>query len=465
MLEVKTISSTRNLKILRELIMAGADGLSASHAAILSVLSTPSVFRAFDELRKLGIVENDGAIWRVVPGNQYAEKAAGLLDAERYMMLEGLVRQEIAEVERKATEFFGPNGFALVAFGSSIGGEPLEASDVDILLVADDPSKFHVDTTQMKASISFSAYNEIEDMWRAGDQFMQNTVARGILVHDPCDKLARLRISVPRRVATEKALDAYIKSYKRELELYSRAYKSENWEEATRHRTKLAENLTRQWLLRLRVQPKSRTELASQLKILCVSLYNAFDNLTKVIPANRKQAEKKDKELWRYRFLTSRLSDETPEFRDLLDLLYGNEQATEVAMWTFLRSRGFKVTESPRAKADMLVKDLDSGKLFTIEVKSLKSGIDKKNIGIYLLNRAGEGKNFCLVYNPYRDIPADERVFAVNPEVARRAKEKGIRLIPSNVFFSKACELLIDDLNKSDWIEALLSITPDVAGK
>ena len=465
MFEGKTISSTKNLKVLRELVMAGADGLSASHAAILSGLSSPSVFRAFDELREAGIVENVGSIWRVVPGNLYAEKAAGLLDAERYMMLEDLVRQEIAEVGRKATDFFGANGFALVAFGSSTGEEPLEANDVDILIVADDPSGFNVDTAQMKASVSFYAYNEIEDMWREGDQFVQNTVARGILVHDPCDRLAKLRISTTRRVATEQALNAYINSYKREMELYSRAYKSENWEEAARHRNKLADNLTRQWLLHLSVQPKSRTELAGQLRILCVSLFTAFDNLTGVTPVNRRQSEKIDKELWKYRFLTSRLSDETPEFRDLLDLLYGNEQEAGVALWTFLSSRGFEVTDSPEAKAGMLVKDPDSGKSLTLEVKSLKPGLDKKNVGIHVLSKAGGGNDFCLVYNPYRAIPADERIFAVNPEVAKMAKEKGIRLIPSNYFFSKACELLLDEVSKSEWIETLLSITPDVSGK
>lgn len=460
--ERKTISNTKNLKVLRELIMAGPDGLSASHAAILSGLSTPSVFRAFRELLELGIVENIGSVWRVMPGNLYAEKAAGLLDAERYMMLESLVRQEIAQVERKATGHFGLNGFALVAFGSSIGEEPLEASDIDILLVAEDPGGFHVDTTQMKASLSFSAYNEIEDMWRAGDQFVQTTVARGIIIRDPGDRLARLRISAPRRVAAEQTLDTYIKSYNRELELYSRAYKSENWEEAARHRVKLADNMTRQWLLRLKVQPKSRTELAGQLKTLCVSLYNAFSDLTREVPATKRRAEKADKALWRYRFLTSLLSDETPEFQDLLDLLYGDEQTAEIAAMTFLLSRGFQVAEK---KADMLVTDPDSGKSLTIEVKSLKTGLDKKNVGIYLLNRAGKGENFCLVYNPYRDIPADERVFSVNPEVAQRAKEEGIRLIPSNVFFSKACDLLIDEVSKSEWIETLLGFTPKVAGK
>jgi len=134
----------------------------------------------------------------------------------------------------------------------------------------------------------------------------------------------------------------------------------------------------------------------------------------------------------------------------------------EIAAMTFLLSRGFQVAEK---KADMLVTDPDSGKSLTIEVKSLKTGLDKKNVGIYLLNRAGKGENFCLVYNPYRDIPADERVFSVNPEVARRAKEKGIRLIPSNVFFSKACDLLIDEASKSEWIETLLGFTPEVAGK
>lgn len=464
MLEGKGISSTKNLKVLRELIMAGSDGLSASHVAILSGLSSPSVFRAFDELREAGVVENAGSIWRVVPGNLYAEKAAGLLDAERYMMLEDLVRQEIAEVMRKATDFFEMNGFALVAFGSSIGEEPLEANDVDILLVADDPSGFHVDTTQMKASISFSAYNEIEERRGAVDHFLQNTVARGILVHDPCDRLARFRISTTRRVATEQALDAYIRSYKRELELYSRAYKSENWEEAARHKNKLADNLTRQWLLRLGVQPKSRTELAGQLRILCVSLFNAFESLTRVIPANRRQAEKLDKELWRYRFLTSRLSDETPEFQDLLNLLYGNEQDAESAVWTFLSSRGFEVIDIPETKAGMLVKDPDSGKSLTLKVKSLKPGLDKKNVGIHVLNRTGGGNDFCLVYNPYRAIPVDERIFTVNPEVARKAKEKRIRLIPSNAFFSTACELLLDELSKSEWIETLLS-TPDMSGK
>jgi hypothetical protein len=462
--EGKTISSTKNLKVLRELVMAGADGLSASHAAILSGLSLPSVFRALDELRESGIVENVGSIWRVVAGSLYAEQAVGLLDAERYMMLEGLVQQEISGVDRKATSFFGPDGFALVAFGSSIGEGPLNANDVDILLVADNPSGFHVDTARMKASISFYAYNEIEDMWREGDQFVQNTVARGIIVRDPFDRLARLRIAAHRRVDTEQTLDAYIKSYKKELELYSRAYKSENWEEAARHRAKLADNLTRQWLMRLRVQPKSRTELAGQLRILSASLFNAFNNLTKEIPSNRRQSERADKELWRYRSLTSQLSDETPEFLDLLDMLYGNRQEAENGVFTFLLSRGFEVTDSLEAKTDMLVKDPGSGKSLTLEVKSLKPGLDKKNVGIYVLNRAGTVENLCLVYNPYKDIPADERVFAVNPEVARMAEEKGIRLIPSNVFFSEACDLLINEISKSEWLESLLGITPEVTG-
>lgn len=53
----------------------------------------------------------------------------------------------------------------------------------------------------------------------------------------------------------------------------------------------------------------------------------------------------------------------------------------------------------------------------------------------------------------------------INPEVEKMAKEKGIRLIPSNYFFSKACELLLDEVSKSEWIETLLSIIPDVSGK
>lgn len=465
MLEKKTITNTKNLKVLRELIKAGAVGLSANHAAILSGLSTPSVFRAFDELRELGIVVNVGSMWKLVPGNLYTEKAAGLLDAERYMMLEKPIQQEISEVERRAVEFFGQNGFAMIAFGSAVGDEPLEASDIDIMLVAADPAKFTVNTAQMKASLSLFSYNEIDDRWQAGDQFVQNTVARGIIVRDPNEKLTKLRISAPRSDATEQTLDAFVKSYKRELELYSRAYKHENWEEAARHRTKLADNLTRQWLLRVKVQPRSRTELAGQLETLCPSLLSIFNDLNKEPTPNKRQAEKRDKLLWRYRSLTSLLSNETAAFRDLVDMLYGNQQEAENAIWTFLLSQEFEVMDNRDARADMTVADPGNGESLTIEVKSLKSGLDKKNIGLHLLNRTAQGENTCLVYNPYRDIPVDERVFDVNPEVEKKAREKGIRLIPSNAFFSKACDLLIGEVSKSTWLETLSGVTSQAVDK
>ncbi|MBU4174495.1 MAG: hypothetical protein KKB90_12215 [Actinobacteria bacterium] len=463
--EQASISSTRNLILLRELAAAGPSGMSAEHASIVSRLSRPSTFRALDELRTYGIVEKNGSVWRLVAGNPYVIKAVGILDAERFMLLDESVRREVAEVARQADDFYGENHYALVAFGSAVGELPLDAEDIDILIVVEDQRDFRVITRQMKASISFLSPEEIEEQWAGGEQFIQETIARGILVRDPLEKLARLRVSRTREFNLEKALDSYLDLYRRENDLASMAYSDKNWEQVAFHQNKAAAALARIWLLGIGVRPRSRPELADQLGMLCSRLRNEYVHLTKETPDDEDHAEEREREFWAFRSSTSHLSDSTREFSELLGLLQGSEREAIQAIRSFMLSRGLTVTLE-HGDSDLKIRNPESRRSLNIEVKSSTSNIGIKAIQAEADRHAAKRNKLALVYNPHRNLPADQRKYEVSRHAIEIAKKAGMCLVPSNVFFSWACDAIEEDLKGTAAFDSFMELcekSPPVA--
>lgn len=451
------ISGTRNLMILRELAASGPSGMSAEHVANVSGLSRPSTFRALEELHAYGIVEKSGSIWRVATRNPYVVKAVELLDAERYLVLEERVRGEIGEVVRQADGYYGENKYAMIAFGSAVGERPEEAEDIDILIVVDETGDFTATTRQMKVSLSFLSLDDIDEQWTGGEHFVQEAIARGLLVRDPLEKLARLRVSRSREFDREKALDSYLGQYKREYDLAGQAYSSKNWEQAAFHQNKAAAALARIWLLGVGVRPRSRPELADQLGKLCSRLRNQYMHLTGEIPDDEDHAEERERELWAFRTSTSHLSDSTVEFSNILGLLHDNDRGAVRAIKAFLTERGLQALPA-RGDTDLEVRDPDGRGLLKIEVKSSASKIGAIAIQPELDRHASEDGRLVLLYNPHRNLPADERTYEVSHRVKENAAKAGVCLVPSNAFFSWACDVIEENLKGKAVLDSLMEL-------
>ena len=442
------ILNSNNAKVMKALLVLGP-GSRADHISLVAKVSEPTAYRSLEHLIEGGVVgRTQGASYLLKEESDFVKSFSEAWDNERKALLSKETRREAIDITEQVRNKLRDRLVSVVLFGSSAAGLRGEKSDIDVLVVTSEKGRVGGLVESYLASVTVVTAEEFKAMWYEGSDLARSSASRGILLHDARGFMYRYRIS-PRVPITDAALVKAGKDLKERLGMFYEYVVIKDWQMALAFKNMIGGLIGRIALMGLDVFPRSRPEIPGQLERTGFSrlgemveeIYRFQEgDIEEGIDELGSSLEKANE----YLFMLER---DYSLFNALKTILWGDVKKASSGLSLALEAAGLTVTRGGRS--DLFIEY--EGNTAQVEVKTSKQRINK-----LFLKRVMQ-KGATVVYGPYREIPPDERSYKVPDEVARGARERGIKLVPSREVFSVLCDTAAKRRGPQDVMSVLVA--------
>jgi len=449
------ILTSRNIRTMKTMLELGA-GSRVDHIALRSGLSLQTVYRSLETLIGSGVASKRGTTYSLHGDENFVEEFAHLVDSEKILLLDKGVSREALRFRDRAIDTMGKSLTSLVLFGSMARGRAKPESDADIMLIHSGRSTraYDIASPWEKASLTIISEEEFREKWFEGNDLVRSAASWGISLHDPRGFLYEYRVST-RVPITEKSIVMAGKSLENAWEQFLENARKGNWTAAAAYKNSVASITGRMILMELGVFPRTRWEVPEQLDRLNLSIGKEL----RAIGGLSNEDIARD-----FERTTGHLEDIVGYHKALVSggrtiaslraIFWGTGVEAQRGVSASLRAAGFECEEEVAiddgTHIDIVV--AVEGERIPLEVKTTTKPADEK-----LLMRTTL-ENVTLVYNPYREIPPDDRSYEIKGKgVEEEAARRGLKLVPSVRLFGDICEVLTGREGKPTVLETLRS--------